>query len=61
MSAAGGGACSRGGTCSWGVPVPRGVPPPRGPAPKGVCGGDSPSQQTATVADSTHPTGMHSC
>ena len=27
----------------------------------GVCGGDPPGQQTATVADGTHPTGMHSC
>ena len=27
----------------------------------GVCGGDPPGQQTATDADGTHPTGMHSC
>ena len=26
-----------------------------------VGGGDPPGQQTATVADGTHPTGMHSC
>ena len=52
---------TRGGTyswrvCSWGVPAPGGLPAPGG------CGGDPPpGQQTATVADGTHPTGMHSC
>ena len=38
------------GTCSQGVP-----------APGGCLFGDTPQKQTATVADSTHPTGMHSC
>ena len=38
-----------GGACSWGVPAP------------GGCGGDPPDQQTATVADGMHPTGMQSC
>ena len=34
---------------------------PRGglPGPRG--GGDPSPQQTATVVDGTHPTGMHSC
>ena len=35
------------GTCSQGGSAPRGRPPSR--------------KQTATVADGTHPTGMHSC
>ena len=35
-----------GGTCSWGA---------------GAVWGDPPGQQTATVADGTHSTGMHSC
>ena len=43
----GGGVCSRGGAC-WGGGVP---------APGDV---ETPRQQTATVADGTHPTGMHS-
>ena len=34
------------------IPLPRDKAPPRG---------QTPPQQTATVADSTHPTGMHSC
>ena len=56
-----GGACSGGcllwgvlalgGACSWGVPAPGG-------SGRGVPGGDPPM---ATAADSTHPTGMHSC
>ena len=42
---------------------PRGCP---GPGPGGVCipactEADTPPQQTATAADGTHPTGMHSC
>ena len=41
------------GVCSRGVPAPGGSAPGDG---------DSPSRkQTATVADGTHPTGMHSC
>ena len=52
-----------GGVCSWGVPAPGGSAPGglpcRGPAPgRGV---EAPRKQTATVADGTHPTGMHSC
>ena len=39
---------SRGGPCSRGVPAPGGV-------------WRRPPQQMATVADGTHPTGMHSC
>ena len=39
-----------GGACYWGVPAPRVVPAWR-----------PPKKQTATVADGTHPTGMHSC
>ena len=38
-----------GGVCCWG-----------GSAAKGV-GVETPRKQTATVADGTHPTGMHSC
>ena len=71
-----GGAWSRGGVCS-GAPGPGGgVPGPGGPGPGGclVPGGllwgggipacteaDPPPRQMATVADGTHPTGMHSC
>ena len=41
---------------------PRGVPGPGGggAGPRGVPGGD-PLPGTATAADGTHPTGMHSC
>ena len=45
----GGGVCSRG-VCSGGGCL----------LPVGVCR-DPPRKQTATVADGTHPTGMHSC
>ena len=57
------GGCLLPGGC---LPAPGRVPAPGGPAP-GRClllGGveeTPPSQQTATVADGTHPTGMHSC
>ena len=49
------GVCSRGGAWSRGVSAPgeRG-----GAAPRGV---QTSPPQTATVADGTHPTGMHSC
>ena len=52
--------CSRSpeGACSLGMPGPW------GPAPGGACSGvwmRPPAQQMATVADGTHPTGMHSC
>ena len=49
-----GGVCSRG-MCAWsrGCLVLGGVPG------RGVPGGDPPG--TATAADGTHPTGMHSC
>ena len=59
-----GGCLLQGGACSWGVPAPGGVYSwgcllPGGlPAPSG---GRPPDHQTATVADGTHPTGMHSC
>ena len=65
-----GGACSRG-VCSGGPAggggLLRGVPAPGGSAPGGACSGGrglwrpSPQKQTATDADGTHPTGMHSC
>ena len=45
-----GGACCRG-VCSWGVPAAGGSAP-------GVV---ETSPVTATAADGTHPTGMHSC
>ena len=51
-----GGAWSRGG---GGVPGLGGVPGPGGAWSGG--GDPSPHQQMATVADGTHPTGMHSC
>ena len=62
-----GGALSRGGICSVGDWSRGGSA--GGPGPKGVCSGgfpectevDTPPQQMATVADGTHPTGMHSC
>ena len=58
MSPGGGGVCLLQGVpgpgVGWRVPGPGGVP--------GQGGGDpSPHQQMATVADGTHPTGMHSC
>ena len=34
-------------------------PPPRGKTPPGQT--PPPPQETATAADGTHPTGMHSC
>ena len=33
----------------------------RGGLPQCMLGTDTPPQQTATAADGTHPTGMHSC
>ena len=59
-------------SASGGVPGPRGVSPSRGvPGPGGVCsqgwypsmhwGTHPPQGETATAADGTHPTGMHSC
>ena len=52
----GGGACSQGGSCSGGCLLPGGCL---------LWGGGvwrrPPGQQMATVADGTHPTGMHSC
>ena len=58
-SALGGAACSRG-VCSrrgllLGGLLPVGVPAPRGSVEP------PPQKQTATVADGTHPTGIHSC
>ena len=57
------------GNLLWGVPTPRGcllwgacsggVPAPGGACSQG--GVETPRKQTATVADGTHPTGMHSC
>ena len=59
-----------GGCFLWGVPPPWEVLPlgggassrrcllPRGASSRGVTGGDPPG--TATAADGTHPTGMHS-
>ena len=49
--------CSRsaGGACSGGVPAPGGSPAPGGVEET------PPGQETATVVDGTHPTGMHSC
>ena len=45
--------CSRG-VCSWGCLL-------RGGSARGGGGEPPPRKQTATVADGTHPTGMHSC
>ena len=54
-----GGACSRGGLLLGGA-CSRGVPGSRGCLLRGgLC--RPPQKQTATVADGTHPTGMHSC
>ena len=58
-----------GGCLLWGVPAPRGVHAPGGCLLQGVCsqgvlargGVEIPRKQMATVADGTHPTGMHSC
>ena len=54
------GGSAPGGVCSWGGCLLGG-----GSAPGGVpaAGGsvEPPRKQTATVADGTHPTGMHSC
>ena len=44
-SAPGGSACSQGGLLQGG----------------GCSQGETPRKQTATIADGTHPTGMHSC
>ena len=49
-------ALQQGGACSWGV-CSQGVCVP---AP-GAGVWRPPRNQTATVADGTHPTGMHSC
>ena len=46
------GACSQG-VCSEGVPVPGGAGIP-------ACTEADPPGETATAADGTHPTGMHS-
>ena len=64
IPAVGGGACSRGvpapgvsapgGCLLWGVPAPGGCL-------LGEGGVETPPKQAATVADGTHPTGMHSC
>ena len=69
-----GGRCSwsKGGVSALGgVPGPRGVPGLGGvPGPRGVCSWgvvsqhalrQTPSGETATAVDGTHPTGMHSC
>ena len=68
--------CSRGSLLLGGLLLGGGVSAPVGSAPggcllqrcllwggacfRGGCG-DPPQKQTATVADGTHPTGMHSC
>ena len=51
--------CPQGGSAS----VHAGLPPPQSRHPPGADPPRSrpPPQQTATVADGTHPTGMHSC
>ena len=52
--------CSRG-VCSWGGLL-WGLPAPRGCLlPGGCVCVDPPRKQMATVADGTHPTGVHSC
>ena len=55
-----GGVCSRGGSAPGGVPALGGLLPGGLPAPGGSVE-PLPRKQTATVADGTHPTGMHSC
>ena len=52
--------------CRWYPSMPCNRSPgrsaPRGLLPGGgVCGDPPPQKQMATVADGTHPTGMHSC
>ena len=44
-----------------GVSAPGGVPAPRGCLVPGGCLVETPPGGTATAADGTHPTGMHSC
>ena len=63
-----GGSGPGGGVCSWGgghlVPVgsaPGGVPGPRRVGIPACTEADPPPGETATAADGTHPTGMHSC
>ena len=63
-----GGCLLQGGCLVQGVPGPRGVSTPGTvPGPGGVCSGGHalrqtpPPGETATAADGTHPTGMHSC
>ena len=60
----GGGGSTPRGVCSLGVPASGGVPVPGGRCAcswgRGCLLRD-PLKQTATVADGTHPTGMHSC
>ena len=41
--------------------TPRSRPPRSRPPGADTTGADTPQEQTATVADGTHPTGMHSC
>ena len=54
--------CPRGGGAwSWGVPGPRGVPTPGGVWSRGGAWSWGEGGETATAADGTHPTGMHSC
>ena len=43
----------------WDTPTPLGQTPPR--QDTHLPGQTPPPQQTATAADGTHPTGMHSC
>ena len=50
-----------GGAWSWGCVVPGGVPGLGGCLVLGGGTEADSSRQTATVADGTHPTGMHSC
>ena len=47
------------GVCSGGVPGPGGSAPRRVGIP--ACTEADPPGETATAADGTHPTGMHSC
>ena len=57
--------CSRGGVLSQQALQQGGSACSGGLLPGGTCSGGGacrpPRKQTATVADGTHPTGMHSC
>ena len=58
-----GGACMAGGVCGRGACMAGGMPGKGGMHGRGCVwqGGACVAGETATAADGTHPTGMHSC